>query len=636
VWPKNSTAPGAELTTAHLRDIERNPYSASASLKDQIRGLARQYRFFHWHLEFPTVFDASGAGGFDCVLGNPPWERTAFEAVPYFSLRVPEIAAAETTAKRERLIAALPVSSPDEWNEYQAHLREAQANESFYSGSGAYPFSSSGRTNTFALFAERSLASTKGNGYVGLVLPSALATDIPYTAFWSDIIDNRCLISMFDFENRGVYFPHVHRSYKFSLFTIRPGRVPDHAGRFGFFLDDPLDTRSSGKTFRLRQQDVSMINPLTKLMPVCGTVDDFVLLAALHRRADMVMSAATPWVGLTSSATSRDWHFNEAEGVPDPGQSPLWEAKCIHHFNHRYSTYVGTSLDQKRNGEPLSFQYLGDPSATIVARYHIPSSKWTQHLKARQPFLSGACGYRDVARSTDERTMIAAIAPFAGFMQPLNGISVGDPLALLQLVACLNSFALDYSCRLKTPGTHVNVTICRQLPMVWEVRYGPLAIITQTDPANWIRQRSFELTFSAWDLASFARDCGWFGPPFRWDEERRFLLRCELDAAFFHLYLPAEVNGDWQKAERETEEDLARLKASFPTPREAVAYIMDTFDGVCKKDRKKHNGDFRTKRVILEIYDAMQAAIRTGQPYQTRLDPPPADPRCCHPPRGVA
>ena len=59
---------------------------------------------------------------------------------------------------------------------------------------------------------------------------------------------------------------------------------------------------------------------------------------------------------------------------------------------------------------------------------------------------------------------------------------------------------------------------------------------------------------------------------------------------------------------------------------------MDTFPIVKREDEAAH-GEYRTKRVILEIYDAMQQAIETGQPYQTLLDPPPADPRVAHPPR---
>ena len=122
-------------------------------------------------------------------------------------------------------------------------------------------------------------------------------------------------------------------------------------------------------------------------------------------------------------------------------------------------------------------------------------------------------------------------------------------------------------------------------------------------------------------MEAFAQDCGWSGPPFRWDEERRFLLRCELDAAFFHLYLGPET--EWRQ-------QPAALTQAFPTPRAAVAYILDTFPIVKRKDEAKFNGDYRTKRVILEIYDAM-AEAPSGVPYQTRLDPPPPTRRCCHP-----
>jgi hypothetical protein len=112
-----------------------------------------------------------------------------------------------------------------------------------------------------------------------------------------------------------------------------------------------------------------------------------------------------------------------------------------------------------------------------------------------------------------------------------------------------------------------------------------------------------------------------------------------LEAAFFHLNLPITADGQWKLARvaegavcDETPEEWADLKRYLPTPRNAVAYIMDTFPIVCRRDKEKH-GKYRTKRGMLEIYDAMQDSIRTGQPYQTRLYPPPADPRCCHPPR---
>ena len=116
-------------------------------------------------------------------------------------------------------------------------------------------------------------------------------------------------------------------------------------------------------------------------------------------------------------------------------------------------------------------------------------------------------------------------------------------------------------------------------------------------------------------------------------------MRAELDAAFFHLYLPADANGDWVPARKadgcphdETPEQLAGLKRRFPNPRDAVAYIMDTFPIVKRKDEERY-GTYRTKEMILQIYDEMQEAIRTGKEYQTKLDPPPGDRRCCHLPK---
>ena len=113
--------------------------------------------------------------------------------------------------------------------------------------------------------------------------------------------------------------------------------------------------------------------------------------------------------------------------------------------------------------------------------------------------------------------------------------------------------------------------------------------------------RILELTYTAWDMAPFAEDLGdvdasgRVNPPFVWDDERRFWLRAELDAAFFHLYGIA---------------------------RDDVDYIMDTFPIVRRKDEAAH-GEYRTKRVILEMFDAMQTAIDTGVPYTSPITPPP-------------
>ena len=119
------------------------------------------------------------------------------------------------------------------------------------------------------------------------------------------------------------------------------------------------------------------------------------------------------------------------------------------------------------------------------------------------------------------------------------------------LTANTNAFAFDYCCRQKISGTHVNIWIYKQLPAIAFERYAKRWSVTadRASAGDWLLPRVLELTYTAWDLEPFAKDCGFDGPPFRWDEDRRFLIRAELDAAFFHLYLPADANGDWVKAE---------------------------------------------------------------------------------------
>jgi hypothetical protein len=167
--------------------------------------------------------------------------------------------------------------------------------------------------------------------------------------------------------------------------------------------------------------------------------------------------------------------------------------------------------------------------------------------------------------------------------------------------------AFDFITRNKLGGTNLAFYIINQLPVLAPTVYAqpcpwgssPTSLLpTPYSLHSWLLPRVLELTYTAWDLSPFAKDCGYDGPPFCWDEARRFLIRCELDAAYFHLYGIA---------------------------RDDVEYVMETFPIVKRKDEAQH-GEYRTRRVILEMYDAMQRAIDTGEPYESRLDPPPGPP----------
>jgi hypothetical protein len=149
---------------------------------------------------------------------------------------------------------------------------------------------------------------------------------------------------------------------------------------------------------------------------------------------------------------------------------------------------------------------------------------------------------------------------------------------------------------------HLTIAVLEQLPIDRPSKFEEACGWLGGAPSALVRNRVLELSYTAIDLEAFAAELSYTGPPFRWDEQRRYQIRAELDAMFFHLY---------------------------GLERDDVEYVMDTFPIVRDRDVKAH-GEYRTKRVILEIYDELAHAIETGQAYQTRLDPPPADPRAAY------
>ncbi len=639
VWEKQANTPFEPITTDTIRRLEADAAALTPPQRTEVDRLSDKYQFFHWHLAFPEVF---AAGGFDCVLGNPPWEHTELKEKEWFAERRLDIANARTGAERKRMIETLKQEDPPLYAAFADSLREHDGASHFLGNSGRYPFCGRGRINVYTVFAEGMRTLLNDRGRVGCVLPTGIATDDTTKFFFQDVADKKSLVSLFDFENRRGLFPAVDSRMKFCLFTSGRGLHPTtETAEFVFFAHGVEDLRDTERRFTLSAEDIALLNPNTRTCPIFRSRRDAELTKAIYRRVPVLIREAqgdrpeeNPW-GLS---IRRVFNMGIPEVVDlcleDPSVDeqadlyPMYEAKLVHQYDHRFASYSGDDAID------LTAMTKLDPAKSARSRFWIQRSEVCQKLAPlwdRRWLLV----WRDICRNTDERTVIAAVLPFAGtdFTLRCGLPSHEEVCTRAQLIANWNAFAFDYCTRQLMGGTHLSDFITRQLAVF------PPATSTQscrwTDDSvtlrDWLLARVLELSYTAWDLRPFAQDCGWSGPPFRWNEERRFLLRCELDAAFFHLYLPAEENGDWRRAEGETAEDLARLKTSFATPRDAVAYIMDTFPIVRRKDEKKYDHDYRTKRVILEIYDAMQESIRTGQPYQTRLDPPPADAACCHP-----
>lgn len=281
---------------------------------------------------------------------------------------------------------------------------------------------------------------------------------------------------------------------------------------------------------------------------------------------------------------------------------PLYEAKMVHQFNHRWATYAAS--DEVRETTPEERQ---NKNFSVLPRYWVAAEEVREKLKDAKWPHKWLMGWRDITNATNERTVISGVIPVCavGNKFPLLLVSTKYSFWACALSSCLVSFVNDYVARQKLGGTTLNFFLAKQMAVL------PPQILETPTPwqptlplADWLKPRILELTYTAEDMRPFAEDMGYDGEPFMWDEGRRFQLRAELDAAFFHLYLPANPDGTWKQAEKETEAEYSALCAAFPTPRHAVAYIMETFPIVKKKDVAAY-GHYRTKEAILREYDGM-------------------------------
>jgi hypothetical protein len=169
-------------TTANVWDACAG-HTVNGPLVGHARALADVARSFHWPLEFPDIITS---GGFDVVLGNPPWERIKLQEQEFFAAREPEIAKAPNTAARGRLIAKLKEARPGTreralYEEFEATKRMAEASSVFAhvadENGGRFPLTGCGDVNTYALFAELFTNLTSARGRAGIIVPTGIATD---------------------------------------------------------------------------------------------------------------------------------------------------------------------------------------------------------------------------------------------------------------------------------------------------------------------------------------------------------------------------------------------------------------------------------------------------------------------------
>ncbi|WP_327421108.1 Eco57I restriction-modification methylase domain-containing protein [Streptomyces sp. NBC_01230] len=624
VWPKTQGAP-TPVTEGVFRDLQSAGAGIPVTTNEEIIRLAQQYKFFHWHLEFPEVFhvpqaaDASidkslgWAGGFSCVLGNPPWERIKLQEQEFFAQRDTAIANAPNAAARKRLIAALPATNPELFADFTEAKRRAEGESQFLRSSLRYPLTGRGDINTYAVFAETDRTLLGPTGRTGMIVPTGIATDATTQFFFKDVVQRGSLASLYDFENEDKVFAGVHNQFRFCLLTLTgtAERVLHISLVFRVRQATQIPTRS----FSLAPQEIALLNPNTGTCPIFHSRRDAEIALSIYRRIPVLINegdlGSNPW-NLSfmtmfhmsaDSALFRSREQTEASGWQLRGnvftknserRLPLYEAKMLHHFDYRFSTYFGATREQLNKGTlpRLTRDQHADAELSVIPRYWVDESEVHAKLSDKSWHREWLLGWRAIGRTADERTMIGTLLPRGAAGHTLL-LAISDQ-NLSILASIWASFIFDYMIRQKIGGASLAYFYVKQIPSLTPQMAAP--------HVPFIARRALELTYTTHDMSPLARDLGETGAPFRWEETRRQIIRAELDALFFHLY---------------------------GIPRDDVEYILETFPIVKRKDEAKY-GSYRTKELILAEYDRMVAAgvslenpLVDGGNYTSTLTPPP-------------
>jgi hypothetical protein len=474
---------------------------------------------------------------------------------------------------------------------------------------------SRGDINLYSLFVERAHALVKPGGMVGLLTPSGIASDLSASEFFRKVATGGHLKALYDFENKKVFFPDVHASFKFCIMVASPTRKFD-AATCAFYLHNIAELKNPDQAFPITASDFARVNPNTGTAPIFRTRRDMALTTAIYERCPVLVDksgdeAVAAWpvkynrmfdMTLDSHLFRTRAELAEKEGAwPIDGNRwqsakgewlPLYEGKMVQAFDHRAASVVINPANVNRPAQPLqaTLEQASDPAWQADPQFWINRDQCSLTTN-----LQWVLGFKEITAATNVRTFIAAAFPAFGFG---NKIPVLTPLVesarLELLLANFNCISFDYVVRQKIQGQTLNWFIVEQLPVIpvsaYSRKFGPKSA------ADIVKAAVLELTYTAHDMAPFARDMGHVDatgdvlPPFIWDEERRLHLRAKLDALYFILY------GVFDPA------DPAQS-------RDDIRYIYSTFPIVERQETAAH-GSYRSRDLCLAYINTLIA----GQP----------------------
>ena len=416
VLPRRAGDLTLHFHTGHLRQLEQDPKSLSPALRDAIGRLAGNaphltemeredsFRFFHWHLRFPSVFRAAvngspaenaacgWSGGFDVVLGNPPWERVKLQEQEWFAGQHQGVVTASNSAERKRLISNLATSDPALYADFFQALRKAEAESHLLRDSGRFPLSGVGDVNTFPVFSELNYSLISPAGQTGFIVPVSIATADTTKWFFGHLIERDAIASLYGFFEIRAWFPDTDSREPFCLLTLRGSRdIFPTESRFIFDAKSLDELANPERLFSLKKEDFERINPNTLTCPIFRSKRDAEITRGIYSRVPVLLREergdekpeVNPWgvsfmtmfhmsnashLFVTGALATNDKWELRGNGFfkGDDRLLPLYEAKLFHQFDHRWATYV--DAEETRD---LASGEKADPTKFVMPRYWV-------------------------------------------------------------------------------------------------------------------------------------------------------------------------------------------------------------------------------------------------------------------------
>ncbi len=589
------------------------------------REIAGRERFLHWQTAFPGVWRGwrnARTGGFDAVIGNPPWDRMKMQEVEWFAERAPAIARQVRAADRKSAIADLRRAADPLAADYDAASARAETGMRVARDSGAYPLMSRGDINVYSLFVERAQALLRPEGVAGLLVPSPVMSGKESSGFLEQVFVGKRMLAGLEFFNRridgGLWFGSVYWRFRFCAFIVsgpsRQTQKPD----FTFFyrgVEAPLEE----DFVELTEEAIRALSPDSFALPMFGSEIDARLAISLTQAPYRFSQLLLDYRTMYHMAGSSD-HFHTEPELAQLSAYPLgggvwrntehvynrlFEGKMVQAFDHRAASVRISKVNTFRTGEN---ENTSDADRLDVGFISTPRF-WVDNLDDRWTFADDwVLSIKDITSVTNARTCIAAIIPRvgAGHSLPVFQNQSGDKQAPVRACANINSMLFDYVCRFRVQTNHLTWTILRALPVLAPDAYRRM--FGARTAGEIVRDHVLRLSYTAWDLAAFARDMGHVyaegdlrsesvavgdaKPPFRWNEAERRQLRARLDALYFILYGvtdPADVD-----------------------------HVLSTFPIVERHDRQAH-GVYLTRELVRWHLRALLAGDSTRDAPEAEL-----------------